>query len=106
MKPTPDTQHTMRIADIRIGTRHRRDMGDIGALAGTIADVGLLHPVVVKPDGTLIAGERRLRACELLGWRSIPRRVVDLDKIMRGEFAENAYRKEFLPSEIHAIRRP
>jgi ParB-like nuclease domain len=29
----------------------------------------LLHPVVVKPDGKLVAGERRLRAAKLLGWR-------------------------------------
>jgi hypothetical protein len=31
--------------------------------------------------------------------------VADLDEIVRGEFAENADRKDFLPSEIEAIRR-
>jgi len=31
--------------------------------------------------------------------------VVDLTDIVRGEFAENANRKDFLPSEIDAIRR-
>ena len=31
--------------------------------------------------------------------------VVPLDDIVRGEFAENAIRKDFLPSEIDAIRR-
>jgi hypothetical protein len=40
-----------------------------------------------------------------LGWESVPVRVVDLEQIARGEFAENAYRKSFLPSEIDAIRR-
>ena len=50
----------MRIDDIKVGVRYRRDMGDLGAPARSIAEVGLLHPVVVTPDGTLIAGERRL----------------------------------------------
>jgi len=48
---------TMRlVAEIQIGTRHRRELGDIDALAQSIADVGLLHPVVVTPAGLLIAG--------------------------------------------------
>ncbi len=53
---------TRRIADIRIGERHRRDLGDVDALAASIAAVGLMHPIVVMPDGTLIAGRRRLEA--------------------------------------------
>jgi ParB family transcriptional regulator, chromosome partitioning protein len=63
------------IASITIGNRHRRDMGDLRALASSIADVGLLHPIVVTPDGMLIAGERRLAACKLLGWTEIPATV-------------------------------
>jgi N6-adenosine-specific RNA methylase IME4 len=105
MKPFPETQHTLPIADIRIGSRHRRDLGDIASLAATIAEVGLLHPIVVRPDGTLIAGERRLRACQSLSWESVPVTIVDLANIVRGELAENAARKDFLPSEIDAIRR-
>ena len=49
--------------------------------------------------------ERRLRACELLGWKNVPVTVIDIDQIVRGEFAENAFRRDFLPSEIDAIRR-
>jgi hypothetical protein len=103
MKPVPDTQRTMAVAEIRIGKRHRRDLGDIAPLATSIADVGLLHPVVVKPDGTLIAGERRLRACQSLGWSDIPVTLVPLADIVRGELAENVFRKNFLPTEIYAI---
>jgi ParB-like chromosome segregation protein Spo0J len=95
----------MSIANIKIGTRHRKDLGDIEGLARSIADVGLLHPIVVRADGTLIAGERRLEACKQLGWTDVPVTVVDLDDIVRGELAENAERKDFLPSEIDAIRR-
>jgi hypothetical protein len=54
-------------------------------------------------DGTLIAGKRRLAACKKLGWQTVPIRMVNLDQISRGEFAENAYRKGFLPSEIYEI---
>jgi len=90
---------------IRIGERHRKDMGDLDALARSIAEVGLLHPVVVTPDGTLIAGERRLTACRQLGWAEIPVTVVDLDSVVRGEFAENSARKDFTLSESVAIKR-
>jgi ParB/RepB/Spo0J family partition protein len=93
------------IAAIRVGSRHRKDMGDLASLARGIADVGLLHAIVVTPDGRLIAGERRLRAARSLGWTRIPALVVDLAEIARGELAENAIRKDFLPSEIDAIRR-
>jgi ParB/RepB/Spo0J family partition protein len=95
----------MPIADIKIGTRHRKDMGDIAGLARSIADVGLLHPIVIRPDGTLIAGERRLAAFRQLERTEIPVTVVDLAEIVSGEFAENAHRKNFTPTEIDAIRR-
>ena len=93
------------IDKIDVGSRHRKDMGDIKRLADNIRDVGLLHPVVITPQGTLIAGERRLRACLTLGWKDIPVTVVSLDNIISGEMAENAQRKDFVPAEIDAIRR-
>jgi hypothetical protein len=57
---TADTQTTMPLADIKVGERFRKDMGDIDGLAAKLKEVGaLLHPIVVRSDGTLIAGERR-----------------------------------------------
>jgi N6-adenosine-specific RNA methylase IME4/ParB-like chromosome segregation protein Spo0J len=95
---------TMLIAKVKVGKRVRKDMGDLAGLAARIADIGvLLHPIVVQPDGTLIAGERRLEACKRLGWTHIPVTVVNLDDIVRGEFAENTARKDFTPSELVAI---
>ncbi len=47
----------------------------IKELAGSIASVGLLQPITVREVGEyyeLIAGERRLRACRLLGWSTVP----------------------------------
>ncbi len=48
------------IDDITVGERHRRDLGDIAGLAASMAELGLLHPVVVRPDG--IADRRRAAA--------------------------------------------
>ena len=101
LKTTP----SIPLNRIKVGTRHRRDLGDIASLARSIQEVGLLHPVVVHPDGRLIAGERRLAACKSLGWKEIPIHIVDLDQIVRGEYAENGHRKDFAPSEIDSIRR-
>jgi N6-adenosine-specific RNA methylase IME4 len=95
----------MKVSDIKVGERCRKDMGDIEGLARWIADVGLLHPVVVSSDGNLIAGKRRIEACKLLGWDEIPVHVVPLKEIARGELAENVARKDFTPSEIDAMRR-
>jgi N6-adenosine-specific RNA methylase IME4 len=105
MKSVNSKPHTVPIADVRVGSRHRRDLGNIVALAHSIDELGLLHPVVVRSDGRLIAGARRLAACKSLGWQRIPVTVIHLDQIVRGEFAENVHRKDFLPSEIDAIRR-
>lgn len=93
----------MRIADIRIGERHRKDMGDIEGLARSIDEIGLLHPVVVTPDGTLVAGQRRLNAVRMLGWEDVPTTVVDLAAIVRGEYDENRQRADFTPTEAVAI---
>jgi ParB-like chromosome segregation protein Spo0J len=95
---------TRPIDEIIVGERFRRDMGNLSGLAASMEKM-LLHPIVIRPDGTLIAGERRLRAAKLLGWSDIPVRVVDLDEIARGEYAENTYRKDFTLSEAVAIKR-
>ena len=95
----------MRLDQITIGSRYRKDLGDLRALADSIAEVGLLHPIVVTPEGRLIAGQRRLEACRLLGWQDVPVTVVDLLQAARGEAHENFVRKEMLPSEIVALKR-
>jgi N6-adenosine-specific RNA methylase IME4 len=95
----------MRIDQIRIGFRYRKDLGDVRTLADSIAEVGLLHPVVVTPSDRLIAGQRRLEACRQLGWTDVPVTVVDLLQAARGEAHENFVRKDLLPSEIVALKR-
>jgi ParB-like chromosome segregation protein Spo0J len=65
--------------------------------------VGSAHPVVIDTHNRLIAGQRRIRAHLFLGIVKIPVTVVNLDEIVRGEYAENAIRKNFGLKEVFAI---
>ena len=94
---------TRAVGSILVENRFRKDLGDIDVLAKNIDEIGLLQPIVVAPDGRLIAGERRLLAFKRLGKTEIPVHVVNLDEIIRGEFAENMHRKDFTASEIAEI---
>ena len=69
---------TFPLDSIKIGSRFRQDHGDIGALARSIADIGLLHPIVVTQHGHLLAGRRRFEACRSLGWETIPVTVMEV----------------------------
>lgn len=95
----------IRIEQIKVGQRIRQDLGNIEELAKSIKEIGLLQPIVVSEDMTLIAGQRRLEACKTLGWTEIPANILNLQDILTGEFAENAVRKDFSPSEMVAIKR-
>ena len=62
--------------------RTRLDETALGELTASIEASGLLQPVVVRPRGSgyeLIAGERRWRAVQLLGWATIPAVVKEVD---------------------------
>jgi len=96
-------QDSRKISLIKVGSRFRKDLGDIGALAKSISEIGLLHPVVVNENNDLVAGVRRLEACKKLGWTDIPVHVVNLEEIRKGQIQENVVRKDFVPSEIAAI---
>jgi N6-adenosine-specific RNA methylase IME4 len=92
-----------RISDIIIGERCRKAMGDIVGLANSIDSIGLLHPVVIDASDHLIAGERRIRAFQMLGRKSIPASVVDIPAIVRGELHENSIREDFRFKEVYSI---
>ena len=68
---------TRPIDSIIVGERFRKDMGDVDTLASSIAALGLLQPIAISPDGRLLAGERRLRACRQLGWTTVPVSIVE-----------------------------
>lgn len=96
------------ISDIKIGTRFRKDIGDLSSLEKSIAELNcLLHPIVVEDLGNekfkLIAGRRRIAACKNLGWSKVPINTIKIPLLQMGELHENGARKNFTGSEIVAI---
>jgi ParB family chromosome partitioning protein len=85
----------------------RRDVDPaaLEELKASIRKAGLLQPVVVRsvPNGAggyeLIAGERRLRACQALGWERIPavKRDVDDRTALTLALIENLQRDDLSP---------
>ena len=98
----------LAIADIRpnpFQPRQDVDPAALEELKASIRQAGLLQPVVVRPipggDGgyELIAGERRLRACQGLGWERIPavKREVDDRTVLTLALIENLQRDDLSP---------
>lgn len=98
-----DIKH-LRISDIKIGKRFRKDFGDLGELAESLK-AGLLQPIGVTPKHELVFGERRMLAAKALGWKTIPVRIVDVPSILEGMLTENVMRKDYTVSERVAIYR-
>jgi ParB family chromosome partitioning protein len=82
------------------------DPGALEELVSSIKQVGLLQPIVVRrANGTggavyeLIAGERRLRACQQLGWERIPavQREADDRTLLTLALIENLQRDDLSP---------
>jgi ParB/RepB/Spo0J family partition protein len=96
----------IKIAEISVGSRHRKEMGDLKSLAESIRQEGMLQPIGVTEDFQLVFGERRLRAMkDILKKRTILAHIVDVTSIINGEYAENVVRKDFTASERVAIGR-
>ena len=81
------------------------DEEEIEGLAVSLADVGMLQPIVVRPMGEgryeLIAGERRLRAAKLAGLATVPavvRHTDDID-LLKEALVENIHRVQLNPLE-------
>lgn len=55
---------------VRVGRRHRGELGDIDALAASIDDNGLFQIITIDPDGNLVCGLRRYVAMRKLGWKT------------------------------------
>jgi len=92
----------MEINKIKIGKRFRKDIGDLSDLKKSIEEIGLLHPIVIDENNTLIAGRRRLEVFKQLK-RDIPVTKISIKDILKGEYDENTCRKNFVPSEAVAI---
>ncbi len=79
--------------------------GDVKELADSIAEVGLINPIMVDQAHTLIAGLHRLEAMKLLGRTEIECTVSDLDglQVALAEIDENFVRKDLSDDEFREL---
>lgn len=76
--------------------RREADPEAVQKLAESISKVGLINPITVDKDYTLIAGLHRLEAAKMLGWAEIECTVNDLDGLLAelAEIDENLIRRK------------
>lgn len=88
---------TVCVKDIKVlGGRRAVDLEKVKALAESIETTGLINPITVTTDYTLISGAHRLAAYALLEWEEIPVIVLDLKGLQKelAEIDENLVRSE------------
>jgi ParB family chromosome partitioning protein len=87
----------------RYQPRRDFDPAELQELADSIDASGLLQPVIVRPNPggrfELIAGERRWRAIQRLGWKKIPAVVKEVDDraLLTLALIENLQRDDLSP---------
>lgn len=90
----------------------RQVMGDLSELMASIAEKGVIEPLIVRQKGRryqIVAGERRYQAAVQVGLRELPVVVRDVDdtEIIEVALVENLQRKDLTPFEeaeaLHAL---
>jgi ParB family chromosome partitioning protein len=82
----------------------RQVMGDLSELMASIAEKGIIEPIIVRQRGRrfqIVAGERRYQAAVQVGLREIPIviREADDNEIIEVALIENIQRKDLTPFE-------
>lgn len=78
----------INIDNIKINPgRREATQEDVQRLSESIAEVGMMNPITVTGDHTLIAGLHRLEAAKKLGWTEVECRISDMD-VLHTELAE------------------
>lgn len=105
--------HTLRISEIEPNRKQPRQYFDEAAiteLADSIRQHGLIQPIVVRPmeEGyQIVAGERRWRACRMLGMSEVPVVIKEFSDEETAQIAliENIQRQDLNPVEEAAAYR-
>ncbi|HUR35830.1 MAG TPA: ParB/RepB/Spo0J family partition protein [Vicinamibacterales bacterium] len=82
----------------------RQVMGDLSELIASIAEKGIIEPIVVRQRGErfqIVAGERRYQASVQAGLRELPVVIRDADdtEVLELALIENLQRKDLTPFE-------
>ena len=104
---TEAVEQTVPVALIRPNPFQPRVVFDNAALtelANSIRETGLLQPIVVRPTGEMfqiVAGERRLRAVQELGWERVSAvfRQLSDEQMLVVALVENLQRENLSPVE-------
>ncbi len=85
--------------------RREADPEAVQKLADSISKVGLINPITVDQEYTLIAGLHRLEAAKRLGWTEIKCTVSDLEGLQAelAEIDENFVRKDLSDDEFREL---
>ena len=100
---TTDRIRRMRCADLRPNADNPRGLvapESVRELAASLAESGMLCPILVRPNGVIVAGHRRHAAAKLLGWEWVPVVVtMELDEqaVLVAMAAENLQREDLSP---------
>lgn len=97
----------IRLLDIKPNPDQPRivfEEGSLKDLAESIKEHGVIQPIIVKPSTEgyiLVAGERRLKACELAGLETVPTIVREYNSLYLAELAllENLQREDLTAVE-------
>ncbi|MGC4082059.1 MAG: ParB/RepB/Spo0J family partition protein [Vicinamibacterales bacterium] len=95
---------------IRNPNQPRQVMGDLSELIASIAEKGIIEPIVVRQRGErfqIVAGERRYQASVQAGLRELPVVIRDADdtEVIELALIENLQRKDLTPfEEAEALR--
>ena len=94
IKPNPDQP------------RREFNAASLRELADSIAQIGIVQPITLRDTGdgfyTIIAGERRWRACQMAGLERVPAyiRTVDDENMMEMALVENIQRQDLTALEV------
>ncbi len=111
--PTQDENDTDRLVEMELDKiipdedqpRRDFDQEELGKLADSIREQGVLQPIVVTREGSkykIVAGERRWRASKIAGKKTIPAivRTIDAQKRLELSLIENIQRADLNAIEI------
>ena len=93
----------IKISDIKINPgRRNAEPKAIKELSKSIVAVGLMNPITVTQDNTLIAGLHRLEAAKLLGWTEIECNRIGMNSLQAelAEIDENIVRTSLSRQEL------
>ncbi len=93
----------VKISNIKINPgRRETEPKAIEELARSIAAVGLMNPITLDQNNTLIAGLHRLEAAKLMGWTEIECNIIGMSGLQAelAEIDENIVRTKLTKQEL------